>query len=256
MTTKLKLQGVDLEIRRKGKGPALLILHGGGGPISHLPVADRLAEQFEIIEPVHPGFAGSPIPEHFDNLEDLVYLYLDMLDVLALDRPVVLGHSLGGWTAAEIAVRNSHHFGKLIIANAVGVKAGGRDNRDIADVFSTPQAALNKLAWHDPALAPDFTAMAPEALRIVASNRVALSMYTWDPYMHNPKLAGRLHRINVPTLVVWGASDRLVPQAIGNVYRERIPGARMVVIDKAGHSPHIEQPDAFVQHVLAFAQHP
>jgi pimeloyl-ACP methyl ester carboxylesterase len=252
MTT-MRLQGVDLEIRRRGKGPALLIFHGGGGPISHMPFADRLAERFELIEPVHPGYMGSPIPDHFDNLEDLIYLYLDMLDALALDRPIVLGHSLGGWTAAEIAVRNPKLFGKLILANAVGIKVSGRDHRDVADVFSSPQVELNKLAWHDPSLAPDFTTMAPEALRMVASNRIALSMYTWDPYMHNPKLAGRLHRIKVPTLVVWGESDRLVPQTIGTAYQQKIPGARMTVIAKAGHSPHIEQPAAFVQNIFDFA---
>ena len=251
--TIMKLQGVDLEIRRRGKGPALLIFHGGGGPISHMPFADRLAERFELIEPVHPGYMGSPIPDHFDNLEDLIYLYLDMLDALALDRAIVLGHSLGGWIAAEIAIRNPKLFGKLILANAVGIKVSGRDHRDVADVFSSPQAELNKLAWHDLSLAPDFTTMAPEALRMVASNRIALSMYAWDPYMHNPKLAGRLHRIKVPTLVVWGESDRLVPMAIGAAYQQKIPGARLALIAKAGHSPHIEQPAAFVQQIFDFA---
>jgi pimeloyl-ACP methyl ester carboxylesterase len=95
--------------------------------------------------------------------------------------------------------------------------------------------------------------MAPEALRIVASNRVAPSMYTWDPYMHNAKLPRRPHRIKLPTLILLGESDRLVPQGIGNAYLERIPGARMAVIDKAGHAPHIEQPEVFVKQILNIA---
>ncbi len=252
-TMTLKLPGVDLEVRRKGRGPAMLMLHGGGGPISHLPFVDRLAEHFEIFAPVHPGFDGSKVPDHFDSLEDLVYLYLDMMDALRLERAVVLGHSLGGWAAAEIAVRNQQRIGKLILVDAVGVKVGGREERDIADVFATSQTALVRLSWHNPALAPDPLTLTDAQLKIVAGNRVALSLYGWDPYLHNPQLRYRLHRITVPTLFLWGASDGLVTPAYGKAFCAMIPGAKMTVIDNAGHSPHVEQPELFVKHVLDFA---
>ncbi len=249
----LNLQGVDLEVRRKGRGPALLMLHGGSGPVSQMPFADRLAEHFEIFAPVHPGFDGSRIPERFDNLEDLVYLYLDMMDALALKSAVVMGNSLGGWLAAEIAVRNLQRISKLVLVDAVGIKPGRREERDIADVFATSQAELARLTWYDPSLAPDVTKMTEAQLKIVAGNRVALSLYGWDPYLHNPKLRYRLHRITVPTLFLWGASDGLVKPAYGKAFCEMIPGAKMIVIDKAGHAPHAEQPELFVKHVLDFA---
>ena len=252
-TTSHSLQGVDLTVSRKGRGPSILVLHGGGGPTLGFPFADRLAEHFELIEPVHPGFAGTPIPDHFDGLEDLVYLYLDLMDALALEQTIVLGNSLGGWLAAEIAVRTTARIAKLIMVDAVGVKVGGREERDIVDVFATSQRELNRLMWHDPALAPDTSKFTDEQLKIVAGNRVALSLYGWDPYLHNPKLRHRLHRITVPTLFISGASDRLVTPAYGRACCGMIPGARMAVIERAGHAPHVERPDAFVASVIAFA---
>lgn len=250
---KVRLQGIDLEVRRKGSGPALLMLHGGGGPVFDHPFADQLAQHFEVIAPVHPGFGGSRIPEHFDNLEDLVYLYLDLMDELDLRDAVLMGNSMGGWTAAEIAVRNSQRIARLILVDAIGIKPGGRETRDIADVFAMPASEVAKLLWHDIARAPDVSAMSDAELQGLAADRVAFGMYTWDPYMHNPKLRHRLHRIKVPTLLLWGESDRLVTPEYGRAYCSMIPGARMEIIPRAGHSPHIEQPDALVQKVLAFA---
>ncbi|MSQ71243.1 MAG: alpha/beta hydrolase [Betaproteobacteria bacterium] len=252
-STKVSLQGVDLEVRRKGRGPAMLVLHGGGGPVTGFPFSDKLGEHFELIEPVHPGFAGSKIPEHFDNLDDLVYLYLDLMDLLDLKDAVVLGSSMGGWTAVEIAVRNSQRIGKLILVDSIGIKAGDRYTRDRADVFALPPAEVVKLTWHDPSRAPDLSKMSDEQLQILASNRVALSMYTWDPYMHNPKLRYRLHRIKVPTLFIWGESDGLVSPEYGKAFSALIPGSKLQVIPKAGHAPHVEQPEFFVEKVLAFA---
>ena len=248
-----RLQGIDLNVRRKGRGPRMLVLHGGGGPVLGYPFADRLAERFELIEPVHPGFAGTPIPDHFDGLEDLVYLYLDLMDALELEQAIVLGNSLGGWLAAEIAVRTTARIAKLIMVDAVGVKVGGREERDIVDVFATSQSELDRLMWHDPARAPDTSTLTDEQLKIVAGNRVALSLYGWDPYLHNPKLRYRLHRIKVPTLFIWGESDRLVTPDYGKAYCSMIPGACMTVIERAGHAPHVEQPDAFVAAVMNFA---
>jgi pimeloyl-ACP methyl ester carboxylesterase len=251
--TRLKLQGLELELRRRGSGPALLVLHGGGGPVSRLPFADRLAEHFELIEPVHPGFAGSPIPDHFDNLEDLVYLYLDLMDELGLRDVTVMGNSMGGWTAAEIAVRSTQRIGRLILIDPVGIKAGGRDSRDIADVFALPAAEVKRLTWHDQKKAPDLAKMSDAELQVVASDRTALSMYTWDPYMHNPKLPHRLHRIKVPTLLLWGESDGIVKPEYGRAFCGMIPGARIEIIPQAGHAPHVEQPEAVARKVIAFA---
>lgn len=246
------LQGIDLQVIRRGAGPQLLLLHGGGGPQTNLPFFHRLAEHFEVIAPTHPGFAGTPIPEHFDGMDDLVYLYLDLMDALDLRDVILVGISMGGWAAAEIAVRNTSRIAKLILVDAVGIKAGGRDARDIADVFGLPQSDVTKLLFHDPSKAPDPATLTDEQLTEMAANRIALAMYTWEPYMHNPKLRYRLHRIQVPTLLIWGEEDGLVPVAYAEAYRDLIPSAELVVIPRAGHVPQVEQPDLFCNHVNMF----
>src|SRR5690606_47439 len=178
--------------------------------------------------------------------------YLDLLDALKLDAPAVIGFSMGGWLAAELAVLPGTNFSKLILVDAVGVKIGGPTDRDIADVFGMPPHDATRLLWHDPARGPSTEGLPDEAFETMAVNRIALGLYTWEPYMHNPKLRYRLHRIAVPTLLIWGASDGVVKTDYGQAYAGLIPGARFAVIPEAGHLPHIEQPDAFVSQVLAF----
>jgi len=249
----MKLQGIDVDVVRKGSGQPLVMLHGGGGPVVGLPFADRLAEHFELIAPTHPGFAGSRIPDHFTRVDDLVFLYLDLLDELDLRDAVLMGFSMGGWTAVEMATMTTERLSKLILVDSVGVKVGGRDDRDIADVFALPGNKLAEIMFHDPSLAPNPADLPEDQLEIVAANRIALGVYTWDPYMHNPKLPRRLHRIRIPTHFIWGASDRLVTVDYGRKFCNMIDGATMTVIEKAGHAPQMEQPDAFVDAVLKFA---
>lgn len=249
----MKLQGQEIDVVRKGSGQPLLLLHGGGGPIAAMPFADKLAEKFEIIAPTHPGFAGSKIPDHFNRIDDLVFLYLDLLDEMDLKDVVLMGFSMGGWTATELAVVNATRLSKLILVDSVGVKVGGREDRDIADVFAMPSEKLGELMFHDASLAPNLQDMPDDQLQILAANRMALGVYTWDPYMHNPKLPHRLHRIKIPTHFIWGASDGIVSVDYGQKFCNMIDGATMTVIEKAGHSPQMEQPDAFVDAVFKFA---
>ena len=253
-TKSIKLPGASVDVIRIGAGPKLFMLHGGDGPAASMPFADKLAESFEIIAPIHPGFAGSAIPDHFDDMQDLLFLYLDLIDALDLDDAVMMGFSFGGWIAAEIAVISTSRISKLILVDSVGVKVGGREDRDIADVFATRPDELTRLMWHNPSNAPIPADMTDAEQEIVESNRVALALYTWQPYMHNPKLTNRLHRINVPTLVNWGENDGLVTPDYGKAFCAKIPGAEMVVIPGAGHSPQVEQPDNFVECVTTFAQ--
>ena len=248
----MMLQGLEIDVVRKGSGLPLLLLHGGGGPIAALPFVDKLAEKFEIIAPTHPGFGGSKIPDNFDRVDDLVYLYLDLLDELDLNDVVLMGLSMGGWTATELATMNSTRLSKLILVDSVGVKTGGREDRDIADIFAMTGEENAKIMFHDPALAPNLNDLSDEQLQIVAANRMALGVYTWDPFMHNPKLPQRLHRIKIPTHFIWGASDGVVTVDYGQKFCELIDGATMTVIEKAGHAPQSEQPGAFVEAVFDF----
>jgi pimeloyl-ACP methyl ester carboxylesterase len=252
-TETIDINGVEIRLTRKGEGPPLLLLHGGGGPMEQMPFADALAEKFEIVAPTHPGFAGTPIPKHYDGLPDLIFTYLDLLDRLALKDVTVVGVSLGGWLAAELAVLPGMPFSRVVLVDAVGVKHGGPLDRDIADIFGLPGPELAKLMWHDLSKAPDPSKLDDAALEIIAGNRTALALYGWEPYLHNPKLPHRLHRITAPTLVLWGESDRLVTAEYGRKYAALIPGAEFTAIPKAGHSPQAEQPEAFVKAIVDFA---
>jgi pimeloyl-ACP methyl ester carboxylesterase len=166
---------------------------------------------------------------------------------------VVVGASLGGWIAAEMAVKSTERMSALVLANAVGIKAGDRETRDIADIFAVTDKQLAELAWADPArLAPNPKGLPESDLIAMARSRESTGRYAWSPYMHNPKLKGRLHRVRVPTLVLWGAADRVTKLEYGRSYAAAIPGARFETIEGAGHFPHLEQPQAFSRAVSGF----
>ena len=251
--TMVSLRGADVPLVRMGSGPPVLALHGGDGPVDHLPFAESISGSFEFLHPTHPGFDGTPIPEHFDGLPDLTFLYLDLIDSLDLHDAILVGFSMGGWLAAEIAVMNTGRFSKLVLVDSVGIKPGGVFDRDIADVFALSADELRKATWHDPSLAPDHAAMTDEELQKTAGNKIAHGLYTWEPYMHNPKLRYRLHRIDIPTLLIWGGNDGIVTPDYGAALRDLIPGAKLSVIPEAGHHPHIEQPGEFAARFLEFA---
>jgi pimeloyl-ACP methyl ester carboxylesterase len=250
---RLSAYGIELETLSAGAGHPMLLLHGMTPLDPAAPVVDLLAAHAKIVAPSHPGFGGSPRPAAFDTIYDLVHLYRDVLDHLPHETVTLLGLSFGGWLAAEIATLGHPRVDALVLVDAVGIKVGDRETPDILDVFNTAPSVVRERTWHDPARwAPDFDAMSDEALVAHARNRDALCLYAWDPYMYNPQLARWLGRIAVPTLVLWGASDRMVAPAYGRAYSALIPGARFELIDAAGHHPHIEQPEAFVERVVSF----
>ncbi len=250
---RLSAHGIELEVLRAGAGHPMLLLHGMTPLDPAAPVVDLLAAHAKIVAPSHPGFGASPRPAAFDTMYDLVHLYRDLLDHLPHETVTLLGLSFGGWLAAEIATLGHPRVDALVLVDAVGIKVGDRETSDILDVFNTAPSVVRERTWHDPARwAPDFDAMSDEALVAHARNRDALCLYAWDPYMYNPQLARWLGRIAVPTLVLWGASDRMVTPAYGRAYSALIPGARFELIDAAGHHPHIEQPEAFVERVMSF----
>ena len=249
---RLVIGDLALEALRLGDGRPLLILHGGGG-VEHAPYLDTLGQHFEVIAPSHPGFGGSPDPEAINTIDDLAYLYLDFLRDLARPDAIVMGYSMGGWIAAEIAVRDTRDFSHLILVDPVGIKVGDRWTRDIPDIFAMPWEEVTRRLYHDPETwLPKLEEMSDEQLAIIARNREALALYTWEPYMHNPKLRRRLHRVDVPTLLLWGESDGLIGREYVEAFTAAIPGARLETIPEAGHRPYLEQPERFVKLVHGF----
>jgi pimeloyl-ACP methyl ester carboxylesterase len=251
----ISVSGVRVEMVEKGHGRPLLFLHPGIGIDHDEPVLARLAERARVIAPSHPGFGGSEQPRTFTTIDDLAYFYLDLLDELALTDAILVGVSFGAWIAAEIAIKSTAHLSHLVLANAVGIKVGDRETRDIVDIFALTESRLNELAYFDPKIAErDYKAVPEADVRVVARNREATARYGWSPYLHDPKLKGRLHRIKIPTLVLWGGADRILSEAYGRAYCASIPGARFETIARAGHFPHIEAPDEFSRRIFAFVE--
>ena len=250
---RLSVEGIELEVLRRGSGPPVLLLHGMQHVDPGARFLDLLAGHCEVIAPSHPGFGHSPRPADFETVYDLVRLYLGLLEMLPYPKVTLVGLSFGGWLAAELAVACTHRLDRLVLVDALGIKLGDRESRDILDVFNTAPQEVRRQSWHDPEQSgPDYDAMADAELVVRARNWEALCLYGWHPYMYNPQLKRWLHRIAVPTLLLWGASDGIVTPAYGRAYRALIPGARFDLIEGAGHHPELEQPEAFVAHLTRF----
>lgn len=250
----MTVSGVDLEIEERGTGRPLLFLHAGEGLGADRPWLDQLAKQFRVIAPSHPGWGNSALPDWVGAVDDLAYLYLDLIREMKLENLVLAGADFGGWIAAEMAVRDTRGVSSLVLVDPVGIKVGAVTERDIADVHSMPRQAAVELAWADPAKgAVDYATLPDAVLAGIARGRESWALFGWKPYMHNPRLKNWLHRIDVPTTLIWGAQDRVVTPAYGAAWCDRIAGAELVTIANAGHFPHWEQPEAFVRAITAAA---
>jgi pimeloyl-ACP methyl ester carboxylesterase len=249
----LPLQEAKIEIERRGRGKPLLLLHGEDTYEPTLPLIDELARRFEVIMPWMPGYGRSTLPESVHGIEDISYLWLDLLDRLNLKNVAVMGFSVGGWAAAEMATKNCGRLSRLVLVDPVGAKFGGPFDRDIADIYFNSFDKVRAMKFADPAKDPrDLTRLADDEAFRVARDREITAKLCWEPYFHNPSLKYRLNRIGVPTLVIWGAKDGIVSPAYGRAYAKRIKGAKFVAIPKAGHLPHVEQPEAFRRALAGF----
>lgn len=239
----LNLRGSKIQMLKGGSGDPLLYLHSAGGEVVWLPFFEMLAQHYTVYLPAHPGFSQSEGLDKIDTMEDLVFHCTDLMDHLGLVQPYVAGLSLGGWLAAELATRYANRIRKLALINAVGLRIPGAP---IAEIFAATPEETRRLVFHDPLsdlakmFVPDVPS--PEVLENTLKAREATARVGWNPYLCNPKLRERLYRITVPTLIIWGESDRLVPPAHGKAYQEGIAGAKLVILEKCGHAPPFEKP--------------
>ncbi len=248
----IDINGTAIRLMRGGGdgAPPLVFLHGAGGHTGWMSFLDELAEDFAVFAPEHPGFGKSDDPPWLDEVGDLAYFYLDFLTALGLDGVHLVGTSLGGWIAAELAVRNDTWLKSLTLVGAVGIPA---DGKPIDDIFRMPVEENLRRFYADPERAArrlgDMAKLDP---MLYAKNRATVTRLAYRPRFLNPGLARWLHRITVPTLLVYGDKDGLVPPEFGAAYRAAIPGSRLVVLKDAGHAPFDEQKDAFLSAFRAF----
>lgn len=251
----LIVEGTRIDLIERGRGRPLLFLHAENGIEAAHAAIDELAKSAHVIAPTHPGFGRSDVPDGMRTVDDLSYFYLDLLDQLDLREVTLVGVAFGAWIAAEIAAKTTGRLARLVMANAVGIKVGDRETRDIADIFALTEPEYLEIAYCDPTAGQrDYKSLPPGEVAAAARAREATARFAWSPYFHNPRLKSRLHRIRIPTLFVWGAHDRMVSEAYGRSYCGMISGARFETIERAGHFPHQEQPKLFAEKVLKFME--
>jgi len=247
----LEVSGVRLSAQTAGSGKPVLFLHGAAGAMEPLPYFDALAGAYALTLPDHPGFGHSENPDWIRTVDDIAMLYLDALEALDLRGVHLIGHSLGGWIAAELVIRDRSRIASLTLIDPAGVRVKGIA---IADNFIwTPEETAHAL-YYDRARAERVLAWVPtdEEADIVVANRFAAAKLAWQPRWYDPNLPKWLHRARVPALVIWGAHDNLFPPSYADAWCELLPDARRLLVEEAGHLPHVEQCASVAAATLAF----
>lgn len=241
---------VPVRVDERGEGRPVLLLHGGAGPQSVSGFADLLAAEagVRVLVPTHPGFGGTERPAALDGMQALAATYAALVEHLDLHDLSVVGNSIGGWVAVELAAlvgdRARDRWRDLTLVGAVGLDVS--DHRP-ADFFSLTLDEVADLSYFEPDRFRLDPATMPPALReALPGNRAALAVYGGTT-MTDPTLAGRLGRIGVPTLVVAGEADRIVDPEVARAYAGLVPGARFVLLPRTGHLPQLETPGALLE---------
>jgi pimeloyl-ACP methyl ester carboxylesterase len=255
----IDLHGRPTVLMHAGDGPPLVYLHSAlGEAFMWLPFFQKLAKSFRVLVPTHPGFGQSAGFDRIDTIDDMAFHYIELLDALGLDEVILGGVSLGGWIAAEVAVRWPERVKKLWIADAPGLWVEGTP---LGDLFRLMQNRdkLRELLFFDPN-----SVMASLVIKDQPDEQMMLYAYqamtvlarmVWQrPY--DPKLAARLKRIACPTLLLWGDHDKLVPPDYGEAYKQHIPGAELKLIKDCGHMPMFEKEAEFVDTITKFCLQP
>ena len=251
--SRLTLNGTELEIRRQGSGETILLLHGAGGSASLIPAVEELSADYDVIMPDHPGYGLSRDSKQTTTISDLAYHYLDFIEDQALTGVHLIGHSMGGWIAAEIAVRSQAALKSLTLICSAGIHVKGVPKGDLflwspeetARNLFVKQEAVDQMLRYEPS---------SEELEIMIRNRVSSAKYAWHPRFYNPDLSKWLHRITVPTLVLWGDQDKIFPQEYAAAFGEFMPHADVEVFSDCGHVPHIDRPDGFYPRLRSFLE--
>lgn len=236
----VKIGDVGVSLRRAGEGPPLLFLHGADGYSQCLPFFDALAERYELIVPEHPGFGASDDPPLIRSVSDMAMFYLDFLETLKLRGLHIVGHSLGGWIAAEILIRDRSRAKSLTLISSAGIRVEGVPS---GDLFIWNREELLRNVFYNQAYADIALSLQPteQQLDTMLKNRFTATKLGWQPRWYNPDLEKWLHRVTLPALILWGDEDKIMPPEYAGLWRERLPDARLVMIEKCGHVPQVEK---------------
>jgi pimeloyl-ACP methyl ester carboxylesterase len=252
--TLIEVAGTKLQMLQGGNGAPLLLLHGAGGNPGWLPYHQALAQQFTVYAPSHPGYDRSVRPDWISSMTDMAHFYRQCIEELGLAPVHLMGFSMGGWLAAEIAAMCPPYLKSLILVDAAGIKP---EVGEIVELLMVSPDVSQKLRFYDPAQVPNYETLinrdlTPEEQEMQWRNREMTSRLCWKPYFHNPKLPAYVRGVKTPTLIIWGKQDAIVPLNCGELYQQALANATLHVIDRCGHSPALEKPQEFLQAVRAF----
>ena len=252
----VEVAGARIHLLRGGQGRPVVWLHSVEGNLGWLAHHRSLAQQFTVYAPTHPGFGLSERPPWLETMSDLARFYLWFLQEQGLEPVTLVGHFMGGWLAAEMAVMCPHVVDRLILVDAAGIKP---HENEIADIFLLGQEETRRRAVVDLEQALEYQELfpedpSPEQRELQARNQEMAARLCWKPYMYDPSLPHLLPRLCVPALLIWGRDDAIAPLECGQLYQQAIPHSRLEVLDHCGHLPQIERPDEFTRLVVNFLQ--
>ncbi len=249
----LTVGGAQVQMFSGGSGPGLLYLHGAGGNPGWQPYLEELGKTHQVYAPSAPGFNGTPNPGWIGTIADVAHFTQQVATTLGLDQYILMGSSMGGWVAAEMAAMSDHRLKGLVLIDAVGIKPR---QAEIAEIFMVGAQTRLQQRFYDPSQVANYEQytreMTQEEQDREHSNREMASRLCWKPYMHNPNLPHYLQKVSTPTLIVWGRQDAIVPVECSELYREALPNSTLKIIDNCGHSPQIEKPAEFHRLVAEF----
>jgi pimeloyl-ACP methyl ester carboxylesterase len=257
-TQQVMVGGTSLHLLKGGQGKPCLMLHGIEGHEGWLGFHEALAEQATVYAPSHPGYGHTEGPEWITSVQHQAIFYHWFLQESGLDDVDLVGVGLGGWIAAEMAVMDPSRLGHLVLAGATGIKPR---QSDILDIFLLPWRKVIERSFYDVSHAPEYEriyGMAPiqEFGGIRESGRTMTMRMCFKPYMYDPALPAMLGKVRVPTLIVWGEDDAIVPIECAHLYQRAIPGAVLRTIPRCGHFVHLDQPQRLAEHVREFVSSP
>ncbi|MSQ47580.1 MAG: alpha/beta fold hydrolase [Deltaproteobacteria bacterium] len=250
----VNVSGADIRVLKGGEGKPLVIFHGVEGSFGWCAYQRGLAQQCTVYAPSLPGFDQSQRPEWLESFADLSRFSLWLLQQLGLEKASLLGYGMGGWLAAEMAAMCPQVVDRLVLIDAAGIQP---QQAEITDIFLHGLDATRQMAFFDAQQAPEHDTLfkrklSPEERETRVQNQESAVRYCWRPYMYERSLPHLLPRLRMPTLVVWGQEDRLIPVECAELYRQAIPGARLEVLPQCGHYPHLEKTEQFIGLVRDF----
>jgi pimeloyl-ACP methyl ester carboxylesterase len=249
------VRGHTVRLLSAGSGDAVLYLHGAGDLGAWTPALSVLSRSYWLLRPDLPGFNYSQPRADVRSVHDLAYRTWDLIDALGLDSVRVVGSSLGGWLAADLATIEPARVSHLVLTGAAGLRSAAGFG---VDVFVLSQAEMAAKTFYGAQARERALALVaeregdPELQVLHLRNRAATARLAWNPYFHDPGLADRLHRVRARTLAIWGEQDQLVPAECGRRYAQLIPGARLEVLAGCGHLPEAERTAEFCELARAF----